>query len=241
MMTQTQEKEVTDYLIFQELPLDILVEIKDHMISQITDAQIHGNLSFEDAFLKVKKSWDGEFKMVNYFLFSPVKIPLIVKKIIKEKFNVLLKKSFMIGLAFLGINLLLIYFSKSQEEYRIFFRLLNGMFLLTMGTVWLFNIKIWKYMRTDFKYKGKCFYTLYQHNVGLMVIITISMLQLLGKNGHYAYQFFRTQNTSEIVGTIITLLVPFILHSSVIFTLFNFFEHKKTLKKMQNFLQSADN
>ncbi|REC73634.1 hypothetical protein DRF60_19055 [Chryseobacterium elymi] len=240
-MTQTQENEVTDYLIFQELPLDILLEVKDHMLSQIADIQLQKKLDFENAFLNVKKSWDGEFKMVSYFLFSPAEIPLIVKKIIKEKFNVLLKKSFIIGLVFFGINLLLIYLSKSQEEYRIFFRLLNGLFLLTMGMVWFFNIKIWKYMRTDFKYKGKCFYTLYQQNVGLMVIVTISMLQLLGKNGHYAYQFFRTQNTSEIAGTLITLLVPFILQSSMIFTLLNFFEHKKTLKRMQNFLQSADN
>ncbi|WP_223560399.1 hypothetical protein [Chryseobacterium lathyri] len=241
MMTKAQEKQVTDYLIFQELPLDILVEIKDHMISQIADVQLRKNLNFEDAFLNVKKSWDGEFKMVSYFLFSPVEIPLIVKKIIKEKFNILLKKSLIIGLAFFGINLLLIYFSKDQEEYTIFFRLLNGLFLLIMGTVWLLNIKIWKYMRTDFKYKGKCFYTSYQQNTGLMVICMISMLQIVGKTGHYAYQFFRMQNTSEIAGTLITLLVPFVMQTFVIFTLFNFFEHKKTLKRMQDFLQPAGN
>lgn len=54
MMTKAQEKQVTDYLIFQELPLDILVEIKDHMISQIADVQLRKNLNFEDAFLNVK-------------------------------------------------------------------------------------------------------------------------------------------------------------------------------------------
>lgn len=36
-MTKEQEKEITDYLIFHRLPLDILVEVKDHMISQVTD------------------------------------------------------------------------------------------------------------------------------------------------------------------------------------------------------------
>ncbi|SHG67603.1 hypothetical protein [Chryseobacterium vrystaatense] len=239
MMTETQEKEVADYLIFQQLPLDILLEIKDHMISQISDIQTNENLNFEQAFLKVKKAWDGEFKMVSYILFSPVQLPLIAKKVIKEKYNSLLKKSVVIGLLFFGINLLLIMFSKNQEEYRIFFRVLNGMFLLALGLAWLVNVKIWKYMRTDFKYKGKCFYTMYQKNTGLMLISTLSMLQLMGKNGHYAYQFFRTQDTPEIFGVLITLFIPFILQTAVIFTLFNFFEHKKSLKKLQNFLQTS--
>lgn len=239
MMTRLQENEVTDYLIFQKLPLDILLEIKDHMISQILDVQINDDLNFEEAFLKVKKLWDGEFKMVSYILFSPVQIPLIAKNVIKEKYNRLLKKSFIIGLLFFGVNLMLIYFAKNQEEYKIFFRLLNGMFLLALGMVWLFHIKIWKYMKTDFKYKGQCFYTMYQKNVGLMVVSATSMLQVVGKNGHHAYQFFKAQNTTEIVGVIITLVIPFVLQTVVIFTLLNFFEHKKSLKKIQNFLQAS--
>ncbi|MFN1217003.1 hypothetical protein ACKW6Q_08460 [Chryseobacterium kwangjuense] len=240
MITETQENQVTDYLIFQQLPLDILLEVKDHMISQVTDLQIREHLSFEEAFLNVQKSWDGEFKMVSYFLFSAVQIPLIVKKIIKGKFNSMMKKSLLIGLFFFGINLMLIFFSKNQEEYSLFFKLLNGMFLLALGTAWLLNMNIRKYLRTDFKYKGKCFYTLYQQNMGLMAVCTMSMFQIVGKNGHYAFQFFRAQNTSEMTGTLITLIFPFLLQSAIIFTLFNFFEHKKTLGKIQNFLQSAD-
>ncbi|NML68444.1 hypothetical protein HHL23_01315 [Chryseobacterium sp. RP-3-3] len=241
MMTETQENQVTDYLIFQQLPLDILLEIKDHMVSQILDVQINENLNFEDAFLKVKKSWDGEFKMVSYILFSPVKLPLIAKRIIKEKYKNLLKISFIGGLISFGVNLLLIYLSKNQEDYQMFFRLLNGMFLLALVAVWLFNIKIWKYMKADFKYKGTCFYTMYQKNVGLMVGSTAAMVQIVGKNGHYAYQFFRTQNTTEIFGVLVTLIIPFVLQTAVIFTLFNFFEHKKSLKKLQDFLQPANN
>ncbi|MCT2562284.1 hypothetical protein [Chryseobacterium herbae] len=240
MMTEIQENEVTDYLIFQKLPLDILLEIKDHMISQILDVQTHENLNFEDAFLKVKKSWDGEFKMVSYILFSQAQIPLIAKKVIKDKYNRLLIKSIIMGLFFFGINLLLIYFAKNQEEYGMFFQVLNGMFLLALGLVWVLNVKIWKYMRADFKYKGKCFYTMYQKNMGLMVVSAISMGQIIGKTGHHAYQFFKAQNTTEILGVIITLVIPFVLQTAVIFTLFNFFEHKKTLKKLQNFLQTSE-
>ena len=69
MMTEAQENKITDYLVAQELSLDILVEIRDHMISQILDIQSNENINFEEAFLKVKESWSNEFKMVNYFYF----------------------------------------------------------------------------------------------------------------------------------------------------------------------------
>lgn len=238
MMTERQEHEVMNYLIAQNLPLDILLEIKDHIISQILDIQLHENMSFDRAFSKAKESWKGEFETVGYLMFSSVKIPVIAKRIIKEKYNGFLKKSFVLGLLFFGTNLMLVYLSGSQKEYRILFRVFNGLFLLAMGCTWLLNFRIWKYMRTDFKYKGKCFYTMYQQNMGLMITCMIAMVQITGKNGQYAYQFFREDSTRNVLMLIITLIVPFLVQTFCTFTLFNFFEHKKTLKKIQDFLQS---
>jgi len=238
MMTERQENQVMDYLISQKLPLDILLEIKDHVINQIQDIQLNENLSFERAFSKAKESWKGEFEAVNYRMFFPIKIPLIAKRIIKEKYNGFLKKSLLIGLIFFGVNLMLVYLSGNQEEYGILFRVLNGMFLLAMGVIWLLNIRIWKYMRTDFKYKGKCFYTMYQQNMGLMITCMIAMVQITSKNGHYAFQFFREHTTSNVLMLMITLIIPFLAQTGCIFALFSFFEHKKTLNRMKNFLES---
>jgi len=239
MMTEAQEDQITDYLIFQKLPVDILLEIKDHMISQVLDIQLNQNLSFDDAFVQTKRLWESEFRMVSYLFFFPFKIPLLAKKIIKEKYNNLLKKSLIIGLLLFGINLLLIYSSKTQADYEIFFRLLNGTLLLALGIAWILNVKIWKYLKADFKYKGECFYTMYQKNLGLMGGSTIAMLQIVGKNGHYAYDFFKTQDATDPMGVIVTLTLPLILQVAVVFTLFNFFEHKKALKRIQNFLASV--
>lgn len=33
MIIQEQEQTITDYLILHQLPLDILLEVKDHMLS----------------------------------------------------------------------------------------------------------------------------------------------------------------------------------------------------------------
>lgn len=239
MMTEAQENKVTDYLVAQELSLDILVEIRDHMISQILDIQCSENISFEEAFLRVKESWSREFKMVNYLLFYPTKIPLIAKRIIQEKYRGIFKKSLMIAVLAFVINLLLIFMAGNQEEYKLFFRLLNGSFVLTTILIWIFNYKIWKYIKADFKYKGKCLYTMYQQNLGLMVVCASSMTQVALKSGDYAYQFFRQQNYTDVVGILITLILPFVLQTALAFAVLNFIEHKKNLLKMQEFLKPA--
>ncbi|UTX46932.1 hypothetical protein [Chryseobacterium sp. MA9] len=239
MITEVQENKITDYLIAQQLSLDILIEIRDHMISQVSDLQSNENISFDEAFLKIKESWSGEFKLVNYLLFYPTTIPLIAKRIIQEKYAGLFRKSLMTGLLALGINLLLIFIAKNQDYYNTFFKLLNGSFLLGSVLILVFNYKIWKYLKTDFKYKGKCLYTMYQQNIGLLVVCASSMVQVVMKNGNYAYQFFKEHNHSEVVLTLVTLILPFILQTALVFAVFNFIEHKKNLLKMQEFLKST--
>ncbi|WP_431610483.1 hypothetical protein [Chryseobacterium sp. 'Rf worker isolate 10'] len=239
MITEEQENKITDYLVAQELSLDILVEIRDHMISQISDIQFNENINFEEAFLKVKESWNGEFIMVNYLFFYPTKIPLIAKGIIQEKYSVLFKKSLIVGVLAFAVNLLLIFISGNQKQYDLFFKLLNGSFVLATILIWILNYKIWKYIKADFKYKGKSLYTMYQQNLGLMVVCASSMTQVVIRSGHYAYEFFREQNYTDVPGVLVTLILPFVLQVALVFVVFNFIEHKKNLVKMQEFLKSA--
>lgn len=240
MIDKKQEDRITDYLVSQNLSLDILVEIRDHMIHQIADLEWDGNISFEEAFSKAKETWDGEFKMVNYWLFFPTKLPLIARRIISTKYNQMLKNSLMIGVLSLVINILLVYLSKSEEMYTILFRVFNGLFLLALAGSWILNFKIRKYMRADFKYNGKCFYTLYQKNIGLIVGCTIGMLQIISKNGHYAYEFFNNQDHGNLLTVFATLLFLFVLETFTAFALFNFYGHKNNLLKIQEFVTTAN-
>ncbi|WP_131707629.1 hypothetical protein [Chryseobacterium angstadtii] len=239
MMTEIQENEITDYLIFQKLPLDILLEVKDHMISQIADLQMKENVGFEEAFHKTKILWEDEFKMTGYSFFYSEPIPVIAKKILKTNNNEILKKSILFGLISLAVNLLLIYGSDTDKMYTLFFRLENFMFFLAPVIVWVLNYKILKFIRTDFKYKGRLFYTIYQQNAGLLVICLISMMQLVMKDGKPVYDSFRTDNHSEILNAVFALAFMFLLQTFMIFGLFNFFKHKKSLKKIQHFLQTS--
>lgn len=238
-MTAEQEKQITGYLIFQKLPLDILFEVKDHMISQVLEIQCNDNLDFDEAFHKTKKLWENEFKLTHYYAFYSEKIPVIVKKIVKERYNNILKKSFLLGLVAFGVNLLLIYFSDSTEMYASFFRAQNCLFILAPFLVLVTNYKMRKYVKRDYKYKGRLFYTMYQQNMGLLLICTTSMAQIISKEGKYGYLFFKTGDTTHIPFILVTLILPFLVQTMIIFFLINFFEHKKTIIRLQNSLNAS--
>ena len=62
MFTDSQLTEIRNYLLSKKLPIDILIEVNDHFISQISDLQREENLGFEEAFEKTKLTWDKELK-----------------------------------------------------------------------------------------------------------------------------------------------------------------------------------
>lgn len=62
MITTEQNKEITRYLLSKNLPIDLALEVKDHMIEQIENME---NVIFEEAFEQVKISWKEELKLVN--------------------------------------------------------------------------------------------------------------------------------------------------------------------------------
>lgn len=236
MIPNKQEQQVIDYLILHKLPLDILLEVKDHMISQVLDIQINENLSFDEAFHKTQKLWESEFKTTKYSVFFKEEIPVIVKKIVKTRYNIILKKAFLLGLISFVLNLLLIYVADNLEVYTALFRMQNCLFVLVPLCIWGFNYKIWKYLKQSHKYEGKLLYSMYQQNIGTMVVAMSFMGQIVSKKGKYPYLFFRENNHNEIFFVLATLILPYLAQVMIIFVLINFFEHKKALAKMQNFL-----
>jgi len=236
MINEEQDQQVTNYLVLHKLPLDILLEVKDHMISQVLDMQKNDNLTFDEAFHQTQKLWEDEFKMTKYAVFFSEEIPVIVKKIVKAKYNSLLKKSLLLALISFAMNILFIFLADNQEVYTALFRVQNASFVFFTVGVWAFNYKIWKYVKQDFKYRGRLFYSMYQQNMGLLVVSMSLMGQITSKEGIYPYLFFRAQDHSELLFVFATLILPFITQVMVIFGLINFFEHKKTLARMQNFI-----
>ena len=109
MFTETQLSEIRNYLLSKKLPIDILIEVNDHFVSQINDLQREENLSFEEAFEKTKESWKDELK-IEFSFFGDNESKII--KRIKKKQNIeFLTKTLKIYLPFLISSFLLANFS----------------------------------------------------------------------------------------------------------------------------------
>ena len=109
MFTDSQLTEIRNYLLSKKLPIDILIEVNDHFISQISDLQREENLSFEEAFEKTKESWKDELK-IEFSFFGDNESKII--KRIKKKQNIeFLTKTLKIYLPFLISSFLLANFS----------------------------------------------------------------------------------------------------------------------------------
>ena len=109
MITELQLTEIRNYLLSKKLPIDILIEVNDHFVSQINDLQREENLSYEDAFEKTKESWKDELK-IEFSFFGDNESKII--KRIKKKQNIeFLTKTLKIYLPFLISSFLLANFS----------------------------------------------------------------------------------------------------------------------------------
>ncbi len=63
MLNKSQKSEIANYLLAKKLPIDIMLEVQDHFISQINSLEKEENLNFEEAFEKVKLSWKKELTL----------------------------------------------------------------------------------------------------------------------------------------------------------------------------------
>jgi hypothetical protein len=67
---------------------------------------------------------------------------------------------------------------------------------------------------------------MYQQNTGLLVVSVASMVQIISKKGIYPFLFFRTNDHSEIIFVLATLVLPYCIQVMIIFGVMNFLNIK---------------
>ena len=116
MITKEQKQKIIYDLLAKNLPLDLLVEIKDHMEEQLEHKIDFENKSFEVAYEEVKKSWEKDLKMVYTLSIPRKKTTVFHKKIVNKTEKEILLKSLKYFLPFLAITLLLSLYSKELTQ-----------------------------------------------------------------------------------------------------------------------------
>ena len=227
MITPEQNKEITKYLVAKNLPIDLVLEVKDHMIEQIESME---NLCFEEAFEQVKISWKVEF--IYKFSFSRLKMLTNYEiSIQKENYSKIFLKTFCYFTPLLIITLLLAYYNTSLYKFTI--ETVYYFCVIVTGTLLLINFKIQK---TTFNTYSKRI-SVYQKGAsnflvgGLFILIYNVFIPNNDKNLVAIHKLLNFEISFKIL---FHLLATYVYIIWWLFGLLYFLAYKKSIKELQN-------
>ena len=234
-MTETQLTEIRNYLLSKKLPIDILIEVNDHFISQISDLQREENLSYEDAFEKTKNEWKYELKL-RFNLLSFNYTTKFENKIIQKFITTVLLKS--LGLLVLLFVLNTIIFKNFNKDFSENYLLTLFWLGFTLSIVLIImNYKLIKSCNSNYQKRVSIYQNYFVRflNSGF-VIIAINILifnnqfeKIFEAHEKILNMDFSNINKHYIVSNIFILFL---------FTgIFNLMEYKKVYKKLSTHLK----
>ena len=213
-MTELQLTEIRNYLLAKKLPIDILIEVNDHFVSQILDLQREENLGFEEAFEKTKLSWDKELKPYYKGDWDLQDKSKLLRTINKNNFYSLAKKSLAYTLSIIAL-LIILSQSINFEVYKYIFVFIIGIIL---------SIPIINYFRNKENLSLPKKYTKY-------ILISIQEYTILNLSGIYFYfkflvdgfkvakmfkDFLSVQNFDNFIfGTLVAFALLFVSFLSI--------------------------
>ena len=229
MITQEQNKTITTYLQSKNLPIDLVLEIKDHMIEQIENKE---NLTFEEAFEKVKESWKEELKMVYTFRLGFIHRITQFQNNIGGKIN---KNFFLISLYLMSI-FVFITFILARINIKIFEIVMLYTYYSCIAITLLVFILNFKILKSTF------FVTLpkiniYQKGSGILFSGGTQILLfniLLFDKIKYFYSTYMLFNLEFSLRNFAETFINYLYLWMWIFGLLYFLSYKKSIKELQN-------
>ena len=229
MITPEQNKTITTYLLSKNLPIDLVLEIKDHMIEQIENKE---NLTFEEAFEKVKESWKEELKMVYTFRLGFIHRITQFQNNIGGKIN----KNFFIISLYLMTIFVFITFIFARINIKIFEIVMLYTYYSCIAITLLVFILNFKILKSTF------FVTLpkiniYQKGSGILISGSTQILLfniLLFDKIKYFYSTYMLFNLEFSLRNFAETFINYLYLWMWIFGLLYFLSYKKSIKELQN-------
>lgn len=228
-MNILERKQIQKYLEDKRLPLDIYLEIEDHIISQIEELEKEG-FSFQEAFLQIKTKWKKELPFQN-FSFSDVKaVPKIVAKIRNAYIREIMPKILAISFSLLLVFVLGAY-QLNKEQFKILYIIVYTGFIITPVVVQLINIRV-LLQRSNYKKQPlNSFHNMVEVCYGLSIFPMVNVVNM-SKSSEMFYNVFYISETS-LLSKILTLSVPLYFSSVCLFAAFIFMKYKREVAKMK--------
>lgn len=232
MEENKNNEKIRAYLLSKNLPIDLLVEVQDHFLSQIDELQ-KGNVSFEEAFKTVKNSWFTELRFSKYKIQFDLNDRTYFEKKIKEELQIgILKKSFAVTFM-LAIFVIISAQILSANYFRYLFLTVLILVIATPLFQYFKNKKLFKLAKNYDNYK----LTLSQDAT------TISLITLGGTSSFLYNIFIHTNDIYETIkywqldfGLIVQILIFFLIMLNA-YCFFAQRDYLEQMKKVQPYLK----
>lgn len=229
MITTEQNKEIIRYLAAKNLPIDLVLEVKDHMIEQIENME---NVCFEQAFEQVKISWKKELKMILSFRLG------FIHRITQFQNNVggKINKNFLLKSLYLMLVFVFITFILGRNNFKIYEIVMNYTYYSCIAItllLFLLNFKIFK--STFFVIIPKI--SIFQKGAnqlfggGLLILLFNNFLFDKTKYFLSTYKLFHSEFSFKILAETIFNYAYIWMW---LFGLLYFLAYKKSIKELQN-------
>ena len=231
-MTENQLSEIRNYLLTKKLPIDILMEVNDHFVSQINDLMKEEQMSFDDAFKETKSSWQSELKPYWNGELDLVDKSKLLRDINRTYFRNLMKKALLSTSIILFVQFI---FSKLLpiESFKF-------VFVIAIGIIFL--VPIFNYLRNEKDFQILKKYRDY-------VLVSVQQYAMLGVGGIYFYfrfftdgfylaEMFQKSFIDPSAESIITgIVIEFILLLICFIAIFSQKIYLEKIQKVKPFLQ----
>lgn len=233
-MNLIEEEYIRNYLLTQKLPIDLLMEVEDHFISQIMNLMREKEMNFEEAFLQTKSQWQPELYPYYDGGWNLEDQNRLVRQVRRGQLSKVIKLSSQWSAVGLLIVLLL---AKYAPE-----NIFSWFLILFSLTIILSPLAQYLRYRDDFKLiKQYSQYTLTYYQVGSSTVLSFLALNLNGIVNLILRQkpFTYFMKTSIIVDwwdiLLFTLSILYILYSNVTILVYQQ-TYLKRIEKIRPFL-----
>lgn len=226
MITPTQKQEIRNYLLSRKIPIDILLEVEDHFISQILETQKTKNLGFNEAFINVKSVWSDDLRM-KYSFWLHVYVPNFVMKLMRKEFSHSAKIAILFSSLLVLLSVLLAKFT-SYEVFMTSYFVINLVVLVVPILVLIFlTVKRYAFFTTSYKSMK---YSIYQKNLVYITLGFIFQIEKIISPDRAAEKFIRYVSSDFLTLNYFIFLISVLVLTAVsIFGFLNLIRHQKTV------------
>jgi hypothetical protein len=232
MIMPEENTELGEFLKGKNLPLDLKVEILDHISEQINFKMVVESKDFPVAFAEIKQSWKEDLLMKKTFFGKESRTKIHRKTVNKIDIEILKKSGFYFAIYFI-LNTAFIFYDKTISSNFIFgvYSIMTFIFLILV----IFKNKIFK---TTFNSERRKISYLQQGTAVFTVAgIFIPIYVLYDFDIKFASYYSSIFNLINYGGITITLFVTFFMVNVYalgwIYGFLYFLEYKKSLKMLE--------